>query len=71
MSVDHNSSNLIESIGIDKSLRADFGTTYRGEPKGIPYVLVTRDQKKVPIKAEYASQSAPGPNFQFPRTRPH
>ena len=59
--VDPNSDNLIKSIGLNKPLHPDFGTTYQGEPSGIPYVVVSGDQKKVPIKFEYADESDPGP----------
>jgi hypothetical protein len=59
--VDPNSDNLIKSIGLNKPLHPDFGTTYRGNPNGIPYVVVTSDQKKVPIKFRYAGESDPGP----------
>src|SRR5438445_552011 len=45
--VDPNSENLIKSIGLAKPLHPDFGTTYQGNPNGIPYVIVSGDQKKV------------------------
>jgi hypothetical protein len=59
--VDPNSDNLIKSIGLTKPLHPDFGTTYRGAPNGIPYVIVAGDQKKVPVKFRYADESDPGP----------
>ena len=59
--VDPNSDNLIKSIGLNKPLHPDFGTTYRGAPNGIPYVIVSGDQKKVPVTFRYADESDPGP----------
>jgi hypothetical protein len=59
--VDPNSDNLIKSIGLNKPLHPDFGTTYRGNPNGIPYVIVAGDQKKVQVKFRYAGESDPGP----------
>ena len=59
--VDPNSDNLIKSIGLNKPLHPDFGTVYQGNPNGIPYVIVSGDQKKVPVKFRYADESDPGP----------
>jgi hypothetical protein len=59
--VDPNSENLIKSIGWNKPLHPDFGTTYRGNPNGIPYIVVGGDQKKVPVSFRYADESDPGP----------
>jgi hypothetical protein len=59
--VDPNSETLIASIGIDKPLHPDFGTTYNGNPWGIPYVVVPGNQPKVAIKFSYADESDPGP----------
>jgi hypothetical protein len=59
--VDPNSDNLIKSIGLDKPLHPDFGTVYQGNPNGIPYVIVSGDQKKVPVTFRYADESDPGP----------
>jgi hypothetical protein len=59
--VDPNSDNLIKSVGLNKPLHPDFGTTYRGAPSGIPYVIVAGDQKKVPVQFKYADESDPGP----------
>ena len=59
--VDPNSDNLIKSIGLNKPLHPDFGTVYRGNPNGIPYVIVSGDQKKVPITFRYADERDPGP----------
>jgi hypothetical protein len=59
--VDPNSETLIASIGPDKSLHPDFGTTYNGNPFGIPYVVVPGNQSKVAIKFSIAAESDPGP----------
>lgn len=55
------SREYLESIGLEKSLHPDFGTVWEGAPNGIPFVVVGRDQKKVPINFEYKDESDPGP----------
>src|SRR5471030_1787085 len=59
--VDPNSTALLASIGLGKGLHPDFGTTYNGNPNGIPYVVVSGTQARVPVKFEYADESDPGP----------
>ncbi|HKS28388.1 MAG TPA: hypothetical protein VJS44_11235 [Pyrinomonadaceae bacterium] len=60
--VDPNSANLIASIGLTTGLHADFGTTWNGAPNGIPYVVVSGSQQKVPITfTDYGDESDPGP----------
>jgi hypothetical protein len=59
--VDPDSDQLIASIGTDLSLHPDFGSTYEGEPWGIPYVVVPGNQPRVPVRFEYANESDPGP----------
>ena len=59
--VDPNSDALIRSIGLDKPLHPDFGTTYRGAPNGIPYVVVPGTQPLVPVRFRYRDESDPGP----------
>lgn len=59
--VDRRSDGLINSIGPNKSLHPDFGTTYNGEPWGVPYVLVPGNQPKVRVTFTYANESDPGP----------
>jgi hypothetical protein len=59
--VDANSAALIKSIGLEKALHPDFGTTYRGAPNGIPYIVVSGTQARVPVEFEYADESDPGP----------
>jgi hypothetical protein len=59
---DKDSGILIASIGLDKSLHPDFGTVYRGNPIGYPYVVVPGTQPKVPIRfTAYGGESEPGP----------
>jgi hypothetical protein len=60
--VDPNSGIFIASIGLDKPLHPDFGTTYHGEPLGYPYIVVPGTQPKVPIRfVENGDESDPGP----------
>ena len=56
-----NSDNFLRSIGLDKPLHPDFGTEWQGAPSGIPYCIVHRGQRKVPVTFEYADESDPGP----------
>lgn len=60
--LDPNSANLIASIGLATSLHADFGTVWNGAPNGIPYVVVSGAQSRVPITfTDYGDESDPGP----------
>jgi hypothetical protein len=60
--VDPNSANLIASMGLGTSLHPDFGTVWNGAPNGIPYVVVSGTQGKVPITfTDYGDESDPGP----------
>ncbi len=60
--VDPNSANLIASIGLNTTLHPDFGTVWNGAPNGIPYVVVSGSQTKVPITfTAYGDESDPGP----------
>ena len=60
--VDPNSNNLIASIGLNTGLHPDFGTVWAGAPMGIPYVVVSGTQQKVPINfTAYGNESDPGP----------
>ncbi len=47
--VDPNSANLIASLGLNTTLHPDFGTTWEGAPNGIPYIVVSGTQRRVPI----------------------
>ncbi len=60
--VDPNSDNLIASIGLNTNLHPDFGTVWDGAPNGIPYIVVSGSQPKVPLNwTAYGNQSDPGP----------
>jgi hypothetical protein len=57
-----NTDALINSIGRDTTLHADFGTEWEGAPIGIPYVIVPGTQPLVPIEfTDYGDESDPGP----------
>lgn len=66
--VDPNSATLIAACG-DRGLHADFGTVWNGAPNGIPYVVVSGSQAKVPVTFEYDDESDPGP-YPVPRDAP-
>lgn len=61
--VDPNSGALIASIGLDTGLHPDFGSGFwQGAPIGIPYVVVSGAQAKVPMAwTAYGDESDPGP----------
>jgi hypothetical protein len=59
--VDPNSQAILKTIGLDKGLHADFGTTYNGAPNGIPFIVVSGSQPRVPVQFEYQDESDPGP----------
>lgn len=61
--VDPNSAALIASIGLTRGLHPDFGSgLYGGAPIGIPYVVVSSAQAKVPVSfTDYGDESDPGP----------
>jgi hypothetical protein len=59
--IDPNSDTFIESIGRDRRLHPDFGTVWEGAPSGIPYVVVDRNQPRVPVVFETADESDKGP----------
>lgn len=59
--VDPNSAALIAGIGLDTGLHPDFGTVWEGAPIGIPYVLVNREQPRVPVSFTWDDESDPGP----------
>ena len=67
--VDPQSDRIIARIGGGKPLHPDFGTVWNGAPSGIPYTVVSGTQARVPIKAEYADESDPGP-FPIPSDAP-
>ncbi len=59
--VDANSAAIIASIGSTKSFHPDFGANWNGGPFGIPYVVVSGTQPRVPITFQYDDESDPGP----------
>lgn len=67
--VDPNSANLIASIGVSKGLHPDFGANWNGGPFGIPYIVVSGSQAKVPMSFDYSGESDPGP-YPFPSDAP-
>ena len=57
-----NSDAIVRSIGTDETMHADFGSgLYQGGPIGIPFAIVGKDQRRVPVSFEYASESDRGP----------
>lgn len=75
--VDVNSTEILNNIGLDVGLFADFGSgTYEGKPIGIPYTVVDEMQTEVPITyrgndydANYGDESDEGP-FPIPLDAP-
>jgi len=60
--VDPNSSAIINYIGGNIGIHADFGAgVYNGSTIGIPYEVVGGSQTFVPISAQYSDESDPGP----------
>jgi len=56
-----NSTNLVNTVGATKGLKADFGSgLWDGGPIGIPYVVVAPGQAKVEVDFEYDDESDPG-----------
>lgn len=58
--VDRNSARILARIG-NKPLHPDFGGVWENAPIGIPYVVVTGTQRKVPTTFKYHDESDPGP----------
>jgi hypothetical protein len=52
---------LISTCGSNASFHPDFGTTWLGDPIGIPYVTVHGSQTRVPVTFYYNDESDPGP----------
>jgi hypothetical protein len=53
-----NSALLVHSIGLGRSVHADFGSgLYNGEPIGIPFSIVSKHTRRVPVSFDYASES--------------
>ncbi len=61
---------IVGAIGRSDNAHADFGSgRWDGGPIGIPYVVVGRDQSRVPVSFEYASESDRG-RYPIPRGAP-
>ncbi len=57
-----NSDNYINAIGRNNPLHPDFGTVWNNAPNGIPFIVVSGSQPKVPIVfTAYGNESDPGP----------
>lgn len=69
--VDPNSSAILNNIGLNRGLFADFGSgTWDGAPIGIPYVVVGANQPLIDINyGDYGDESDPGP-FPIPLNAP-
>jgi hypothetical protein len=64
------SSTIVRSIGVDKTMHADFGSgLYQGQPIGIPYTTVPRGQRRVHVAFDFADESDKGP-YPIPRGVP-
>jgi hypothetical protein len=64
------SDRIVASIGADRPLHPDFGSgLYEGGTIGIPYTVVTRRQRRVPVRFEYAEESDRG-RYPIPRDAP-
>ena len=62
-----NSSAIVASIGLGRTLHPDFGSgLYDGRPIGIPITIVRARQPRVRVAFEYASESDRGP-YPIPR----
>jgi hypothetical protein len=56
-----NSDAIVRSVGLEANLHPDFGSgLYEGAPIGIPYVTVSKRQRRVPVAFEYADESDKG-----------
>jgi len=57
-----NSNVFVNTIGPTKLFHPDFGAgLYDGKPMGIPYIVVSGNQKRVNVTFDYPDQSDPGP----------
>ena len=59
--VDPNSNAIITNIGLTKAFHPDFGANWNGGPFGIPYIVVSGTQTRVPVTFDYWDESDPGP----------
>jgi len=57
-----NSRAIVDAIGADLNVHADFGSgTWNGGPIGIPYTVVSGSQARVDVDFDYAGESDRGP----------
>ncbi|MEX2284640.1 MAG: hypothetical protein WEE89_19285 [Gemmatimonadota bacterium] len=66
--VDPNSAILIQRCG-GGNLHPDFGTVWNGAPNGIPYLVVSGQQSRVPVSFDYSAESDAGP-YPIPANAP-
>jgi hypothetical protein len=59
--VDPRSTRILQHVGLNTPLHPDFGGEWEGTLIGIPYVVVGKDQPKVPLQFLYAEESDKGP----------
>lgn len=59
--VDARSQRILSRVGMTKPLHADFGTVWEGAPIGIPYIVVSGQQPRVPVTFTVAEESDAGP----------
>ena len=53
-----NSAAMIAKIGLNDPVHPDFGSgLYNGSPIGIPYMVVSKHTRRVPVSFQYASES--------------
>lgn len=65
-----NSDTMIDSIGRGRNAHADFGSgKWEGAPIGIPFVVVSKRQPRVPVSFEYADESDRA-RYPIPRNAP-
>ena len=57
--VDERSADYIASIGRDVRLHPDFGKSKDGMSPGIPYVVVSGDEPRYPVRFQWADESDP------------
>ena len=55
--VDAHSAEYIASIGLEAHLHPDFGKSSDGQSPGIPYVVVSGDQPKSPVRFQWPDES--------------
>jgi hypothetical protein len=59
--VDPKSAKILARFGLNTPLHPDFGAEWEGVPLGLQYVVVAKNQAKVPVKFTDADESDPGP----------